>query len=132
MKYILCLTFLFSTLSLSQAEQPPVVITEVFKKDHPEQKDKEVLVMRIDLGPGIAAPAHMHPGMVTGYVVSGTLEFQIEGGPLLTLKGGDPFFEPPGSKHLVARNPSATERVLIIAFIINPKGQEYSQPLMKH
>lgn len=115
--------------SLSAADAPASVVTRLFQRDHPEQKDKEVIVVRIELAPGASSPAHSHPGMVTGYVETGTLEFQIEGGPLLTLKKGDTFFEPPGSKHLVSRNPHATEKTVAIAFIINPKGGPVSAPL---
>jgi len=80
----------------------------------------------------VAAPPHAHPGMVTGYVEAGVLEFQLKGGPLLKLKAGDTFFEPPGSHHLVARNPDATMRTVIIAFVENPKGAPLSTPIDDH
>jgi len=111
------------------ADDAPVTITELFRHDHPELADKEVIVKRIELKAGAAAPAHMHPGMVTGYVESGTLEFQIKGEALKTLKTGDTFFEPPGSHHLVARNPDPAAKTVIIAFVINPKGSPLSVPL---
>lgn len=122
----------FAPLSLGAADAPASVVTRIFQRDHPELKDKEVIVVRIELAPGAASPAHSHPGMVTGYVESGTLEFQVEGGPLLTLKKGDTFFEPPGSKHLISRNPSTTDKAVAIAFIINPKGVPVSAPLHGH
>ena len=114
---------------ISRAEEPPATITQIFKKDHPELADKEIQVNRIVLQPGVAAPAHVHPGMVTGYIESGTLEFQLKGEELKTLKTGDTFFEPPGSHHMVAKNPSSTDKVVIIAFVINPKGAPLSTPL---
>lgn len=115
------------------AEDPsPVKITELFKREHPEQADKEIYVKRIELQPNAAAPPHVHPGMVTGYVESGVLEFQIKGGPLQTLKAGDTFFEPPGSHHLVARNPDSTSKTVVIAFVVNPKGAPLSTPLEEH
>jgi len=111
------------------ADDAPVTITELFKRAHPERADKEIIVKRIELKPGGSAPAHVHPGMVTGYIETGTLEFQLKGEPLKTFKAGDTFFEPPGSHHLVARNPAATAKTVIIAFVENPKGAPLSTPL---
>lgn len=111
------------------ATAEPVTITEIMKKDHPELADREVLVKRIVLEPGASAPAHVHPGMITGYVVSGSLEFQLKGEPLQFLKEGDTFFEPPGSHHMVARNPDDKVKAVIIAFVVNPKGAPLSTPL---
>ncbi|MDB6003329.1 MAG: hypothetical protein JWR15_316, partial [Prosthecobacter sp.] len=96
-----------------------------------ELKDKENVVKRIELQPGVEAPPHVHPGMVTGYVQEGLFEFQIKGGSLLKLKAGDVFFEPAGSVHMVGKNPG-TQKTVIIAFIENPKGAPLSTPLDEH
>ncbi len=122
---------LVSTLIATAAEEP-VKITEIFKRDHPEQADKEILVKRIELQPGASAPAHVHPGMVTGYVESGKLEFQLKDGPLLKLKAGDTFFEPPGAHHMVAKNPDPAVKTVVIAFVENPKRAPLSTPLEEH
>jgi quercetin dioxygenase-like cupin family protein len=121
-------SFAFSSLSALAADEP-VKITEIFKRDHPDLPDKEILVKRIELQPGASAPPHVHPGMVTGYVEAGSLEFQLKDGPLLKLKAGDTFFEPAGSHHMVAKNTDATTKVVIIAFVVNPKGAPLSTPL---
>ena len=113
-------------------EVQPVTITQLFKRDHPEAKDRDVIVQRIELLPGASAPPHVHPGMVTGYVVSGNLDFQLEGEPLQKLQAGDTFFELPGSKHIVARNLSKTEKTVLVAFVINPKNQDVAQPMKGH
>lgn len=124
------LSFAF-TIHAAEAP-PPVTITELLKKAHPEAADKEVLIKRIELQPGVAAPPHVHPGMVAGYIESGTLEFQLKDSPLQVLKTGDTFFEPPGSHHMVGRNPDAKEKTVIIAFVINPKDAPLSTPLEQH
>src|SRR4051812_26581544 len=94
--------------------QPGVTITEVFKRADPQDKDHDIIVLRIELEPGVSAAPHVHPGMVTGYVISGTLEFQVAGESALTLHAGETFFEPPGSKHILARNPSKTEKTVLV------------------
>lgn len=123
---------LTSSLPSFAAEEPPAAITEIFKRDHPELAGKEVLVMRIVLQPGVSAPPHVHPGMVTGYVESGTLEFQLKGEAQKTLKAGDIFFEPPGSHHMLAKNPSDKDKTVVIAFVVNPKGAPLSVPMEEH
>lgn len=125
------LALLVLAISALHAAEPPVTITELFKQDHPELKDKEIVVKRIELQPGVAAPPHVHPGMVTGYVQQGLFEFQIKGGALLKLKAGDVFFEPAGSVHVVGKNPG-TEKTVLIAFVENPKGAPLSTPLEEH
>ncbi|WP_367872830.1 cupin domain-containing protein [Luteolibacter sp. Populi] len=120
-----------SGISLA-ADEEPVKITEIFKRDHPDLPEKEILIKRIELGPGASAPPHMHPGMVTGYVETGKLEFQLKDGPLLKLKTGDTFFEPAGSHHMLAKNPDPTAKTVIIAFVVNPKGAPLSTPLEGH
>lgn len=125
---LLCCAILPVTAFAHGDEDKSVVITKLFQRAHPEAADREVIVQRIELEPGASAKPHVHPGMVTGYVVSGELEFQVAGEPLLKLKAGDTFFEPPGSQHLVARN-TGKEKTVLVAFVINPKGQAVAQPL---
>jgi len=124
-------SFAFSSLAAVEAEEP-VTITELSKRDHPDLADKDILVKRIVLQPGASAPPHIHPGAVTGYVQEGSLEFQLKDGPLLKLKAGDTFFEPAGSHHMVAKNTDDKTKVVIIAFVINPKGAPLSTPIEGH
>lgn len=127
--FFLALALPALALAADPATPPPVTITEIMKRPHPELADKEVVVKKIVLQPGVGAPPHVHPGMVTGYIESGTLEFQVKGGPLMTLKAGDTFFEPPGSHHMVGKNPDAKTPTVIIAFVVNPKDAPLSTPL---
>lgn len=128
-----------ATLALTTGLTPPafahpepnqgVAITEISRRPHPDLPDKEIIVQRIELAPGAAALPHVHPGTVTGYVISGQLEFQVKGEPLLQLKTNDTFYEPAGSRHMVARNPNTKEKTVIVVFVINPKGKATAQPL---
>ena len=53
--------------------------------------------MRVDFDPGAAFPRHTHPGEEIIYVLEGSLEYQIEGKPPVTLKAGDVLFIPAGT-----------------------------------
>ena len=55
--------------------------------------------MRVDFDPGAAFPRHTHPGEEIIYVLEGSLEYEIEGKPPVTLKAGDVLFIPAGTIH---------------------------------
>ena len=63
----------------------------------------EFLQARVDFAPGAFFPAHKHPGEEIIYVLEGTLEYQVEGKPPVTLKAGDVLFVPAETAH-AARN----------------------------
>ena len=50
---------------------------------------REVLQARVDFAPGRPFPAHKHPGEEIIYVLEGTLEYQVDGKPPVTLKAGE-------------------------------------------
>jgi len=60
---------------------------------------REAVQVRVDIDPGKSAPKHKHPGEEVIYVLEGTLEYQIEDQPPVTLKAGDVFFIPAGAAH---------------------------------
>jgi quercetin dioxygenase-like cupin family protein len=51
----------------------------------------------------VAFPKHSHPGEEIIYVLEGSLEYEVEGKPPVTLKAGDVLFIPAGTVHS-ARN----------------------------
>jgi quercetin dioxygenase-like cupin family protein len=56
----------------------------------------------VDFAPGAVAPLHMHPGEEIIYVLSGTLEYRLQGEPRATLHAGDVLFIPKGKPHEAA------------------------------
>ncbi|HEY9552017.1 cupin domain-containing protein [Allosphingosinicella sp.] len=60
---------------------------------------REVLQARVDFAPGASFPAHKHPGEEIIYVLEGTLEYQVEGNPPVTLKAGNVLFVPAETAH---------------------------------
>jgi quercetin dioxygenase-like cupin family protein len=59
----------------------------------------EAIQVRVDIDPGVLAPNHRHPGEEIIYVLAGTLEYQLQGKPPVTLKAGDVLFVPAGAIH---------------------------------
>ena len=61
--------------------------------------EREAAQVRVDFDPGAAFPRHTHPGEEIIYVLEGSLEYEIEGKPPVTLKAGDVLFIPAGTIH---------------------------------
>jgi quercetin dioxygenase-like cupin family protein len=59
----------------------------------------ETVQARIDFEPGASFGRHSHPGEEIVYVLEGTLEYQIDGRPPVTLKAGEVLFIPAGAVH---------------------------------
>jgi len=60
---------------------------------------REVIQARVEIDPGVTAPRHWHPGEEIIYVLEGSLEYQLDGKPPVTLKAGDVLFVPAGAIH---------------------------------
>jgi quercetin dioxygenase-like cupin family protein len=82
---------------------------------------REVLQVRVDLDPGVTFPAHSHPGEEIAYVVEGTLQYQLEGKPPVTLKAGQTLFIPAGAVHS-AKNVGSDNAAELATYIVE-KGK---------
>ncbi len=106
------------------ATEKPQVNVNVLRQDEYEAKvDGEkttVTMLEVILDPLAGSLPHRHPGPLSGYVLEGTFEFQVEGGPLKTLKAGDAFFESKMILHKVGRNPDKEKRTRVLATIVHP------------
>ena len=88
-----------SGLALNVAQsQTGVTRTELQRYDL-SVSGREVVQVRVDLAPGVAFPPHSHPGEEIIYVIEGLWEYQVEGGPPVTLKAGEVLFIPAGAIH---------------------------------
>jgi quercetin dioxygenase-like cupin family protein len=56
------------------------------------------------------------------YVLEGELTMQVQGGPKVTLKPGDTFYESPSDVHVVSANASQTAPAKFLVLIIKDKG----------
>jgi quercetin dioxygenase-like cupin family protein len=91
-----------ATLS-AQTPRPPGSTRTDLQRHDLSISGREVLQARVDFAPGASFPAHRHPGEEIIYVLEGTLEYEVEGQPPVTLEAGDVLFVPAGAFHS-ARN----------------------------
>ncbi len=57
-----------------------------------------VEVKEIRFSPNQKTGLHRHPCPVVGYIVQGTIRFQVEGQPIQILNAGQAFYEPANTK----------------------------------
>ncbi len=93
----------------------------------PNTNNQEVAVYEAEYEPGGVNPRHLHPAAITFHVLSGSGVWQEEGKPPVTLKAGDSLFVPAGTIHS-HWNPSTTERLRFLEFIVAEKDKGRSIP----
>jgi quercetin dioxygenase-like cupin family protein len=107
-------------LQLAQAQQSGIGRIEVLRRDL-GQTGREVIQVRVDFAPGAAFGMHTHPGEEVAYVPEGSLEYQFEGKPPITLKAGDSLFIPTGMPH-AARNVGSVNAAELATYLVE-KGK---------
>jgi quercetin dioxygenase-like cupin family protein len=107
-----------------QAQQPGTKRTDLQRHDL-SIPGREAIQVRVDIGPGEVAPRHRHPGEEIIYVLEGTLEYEVDGKPPVTLKAGDVLFIPYGTVHS-ARNPGSVNAAELATYIV-----EKGKPLLE-
>ena len=106
-------------LQVTQAQQG-ITRTDVQRHDL-GVPGREVIQVRVDFAPGVAFGNHSHPGAEIAYVLEGTLEYQLEGRPPVTLKAGEALFIPAGTIH-AAKNVGTGNAAELATYIVE-KGK---------
>ena len=102
------------------AQQPGVRRIDLQRHDL-SVPGREVIQARVELDPGVAFGNHWHPGEEIVYVIEGSLEYQVEGKPPVTLKGGDVLFIPARTIH-AARNVGGVKGAELATYVVE-KGK---------
>ena len=115
-----------SAMALSaQAPRPAGTTRTDLQRHDLGTPGKEVLQARVDFAPGARFPAHRHPGEEIIYVLEGTLEYELEGQPPVTLKAGEVLFVPSGVFHS-ARNPGDAAGSELATYVLE-KGKPLTE-----
>ncbi len=108
-------------LHLASAQQQPGFTRTDLQRHDLSVPGREVVQVRVDIAPGVASPRHTHPGEEIIYVLEGTLEYEVEGKPPVTLKAGDVLFVPAGAIH-VAKNVGSSNAAELATYVVE-KGK---------
>ena len=135
-RFYCALALALSVLLLSQsdfakADNPApseAVVKQLFTKDLVGLSGKEILMLTVTYPPGGASLPHRHDSQVFVYVLEGELLMQVTGGPKVTLRPGDTFYESPTDVHAVSANASQTAPAKFLVFIVKDKGAATTRP----
>jgi quercetin dioxygenase-like cupin family protein len=105
---------------LVQAQQSGTKRTELQRHDL-SVPGREVIQVRVDFDPDYVSPRHTHPGEEIVYVLEGTLEYEVEGKPPVTLKAGDVLFIPARTIH-AAKNVGSGNGAELATYVVE-KGK---------
>ena len=104
----------------AKAQAPGITRTDLQRHDL-SVPGREVVQVRVAFAPGVVAPRHSHPGEEIIYVLEGSLEYQVEGKPPITLKAGDVLFIPAGTIH-AAKNVGSGPGAELATYVVE-KGK---------
>lgn len=113
------------TLHAARVQQQGVKRTDLQRHDL-SVPGREVIQVRVDIAPGVLAARHSHPGEEIVYAIEGTLEYQVEGRPPVTLKAGEVLFIPAGTIHS-AKNVGSGNAAELATYIVE-KGKPLVVP----
>src|SRR5262245_59366611 len=112
---------LVATPRASTAQQlPSSAIGPAFNETIPNVPGKSLVAVVVPYPPGGKTPPHHHApsAFVTGYVLSGAIRSQVDGGKVQVFHAGESWFERPGAHHDISENASATEPVKLLAIFV--------------
>jgi quercetin dioxygenase-like cupin family protein len=113
-------------LHAARAQQPGIKRTDLQRHDL-SAPGREVIQVRVDLAPGVVAPRHSHPGEEIVYAIEGSLEYQVEGRPPVTLHAGEVLFIPAGTVHEV-KNVGSGNAAELATYVVE-KGKPLVVPV---
>lgn len=84
----------------------------------------ESLQALVTFAPGASFPRHKHPGEEIIYVLAGTIEYEVDGKPVV-VKAGDVLFVPDGLVH-AARNVGSGPAAELATYVLR-KGEPLTE-----
>ena len=105
-------------------QDQPVTRTPLLTVDLGSREITTVEIHSIRMAPGQMAGLHLHPCPVTGYIVSGTAVYQLEGEEPRILQAGAAFYEPVDTRVAQFGNHSESEPMEFVAFYLVNGRQE--------
>ena len=107
-------------LPVTPAQQSGIKRTDLQRHDL-GVPGREVVQVRVELAPGVAFGKHTHPGEEIIYMLEGSLEYEVEGRPPITLRAGDVLFIPARTVH-AARNTGRSNGAELATYVVE-KGK---------
>jgi len=110
------LAILLSVPALAQAQQSGISRKDLVQEDL-SAPGLQAVQVRVGFAPGVTAARHSHPGEEIAYVLTGRIEYRIDGKPPVVLEPGQSLFIPAGAVH-DARNLGDTDASELATYIV--------------
>ncbi|HEX2010611.1 MAG TPA: cupin domain-containing protein [Roseateles sp.] len=107
-------------------------VKELMKKPLADYPGKEAVLLEVSYPPGAKDVAHRHDAHALLYVLEGTIQMQLKGGPLVTVRAGETFYEGPDDIHLIGRNASNSAPARFVVVLLKAQGSPVLTPVDGH
>lgn len=114
------------------AGQEAETVAKNFEAAIPNIPGKSLVAVEVTYPPGAASPTHTHAksAFIYAYVISGSIESQVNDGETRIYQAGESWSEEPGATHSVSRNASETEAAKLLAvFVLDTGDNPLTTPL---
>jgi quercetin dioxygenase-like cupin family protein len=111
---------------MAESQASGVTRTDLQRRDL-SVPGREVVQSRVDIGPEAPPIKHTHPGEEIIYVLEGSLEYQIEAQPPVTVNTGGVLLIPAGAVHAV-RNVGSGVAAELATYVVE-KGKPLLSPV---
>lgn len=108
---------------------PHADVKELIAKPLADQPGKEAVMLEVSYPPGAQDMVHRHDAHALLYVLEGTIQMQLKGGPLVTLKAGETFYEGPKDIHVIGRNASDSAPARFVVVLFKRQGSPALTPV---
>jgi quercetin dioxygenase-like cupin family protein len=120
-------------LALAQTPQNPPLTPSPVKRNVISQAELPnsnytVTTAVVDIAPGFKAPRHIHPGVVTAYVIDGACWFAPDGGPEKIYTAGEAIELPDHAIHAEGAATSDKPCKMYVVYVLE-KGQPLVIPV---
>ena len=116
-------TILLASMAVAAAAPGDAVVVSLIAEQLADTPGEELDMITVEYPPGGSSPPHRHDAYVLVYVLKGSLQMQVRGQKLVTLKAGESFLERPDDIHEVSRNASRTRPAKFLVVALKDAGK---------
>jgi quercetin dioxygenase-like cupin family protein len=96
--FLLVVGAMLAGAQVAGAQQPEIQRKLLLAQDLPAP-GYQIVTNIVEIPAGVSEMRHTHPGILSGYVLEGTLILENDGHPRTTYKAGEAFHVDPGTVH---------------------------------
>ncbi len=116
---------LIAGVRIAGAQQPEIQRKVLLQQDLPAP-GYQIVTNIVEIPAGVSETRHTHPGILSGYILDGTLILENDGHPRTTYKTGEAFHVDAGTVHQGINTGSVPVRIL--ATLVLEKGKPAAAP----